>query len=265
MIGRGIKLCKDLLGIGIDKEEFLIFDFCNNFEFFRANPKEYESKNVETLTEKLFNVKVDMIRELQDLKYSDNEYVSYRNNLLKDVFEDVSSLHDESFRVRMNLKYVHKYKNKEMWNALSTITTNEIKEHISPLITPFNDDELAKRFDMVMYTIQLANLQGNNATKPIKSVIDTAEALSKKSTIPEVKAQKYIIDKVRTKQFWEDVDIFELDGVREALRNLIKYIDRNEQRIYYTKFNDMIISEESYGAMYNANDLKNYRKKQNII
>ena len=33
MIGRGTRLCKDLLGIGQDKEKFLIFDFCNNFEY----------------------------------------------------------------------------------------------------------------------------------------------------------------------------------------------------------------------------------------
>ena len=261
MIGRGTRLCPDLLGIGMDKEEFLIFDFCNNFEFFRANPKGYESKNVETLTEKLFNIKIDIIRELQDLRYSDEEYVDYRNDLLNEVFTNVNSLHDENFRVRMNLKYVHKYKNKEMWQGLSTITTNEIKQHISPLITSFNDDELAKRFDLVMYTIQLASLQGSGATKPIKSVIETAEALSKLGTIPEVKAQKYIIDKVRSEEFWEDVDIFELDSVREALRELLKYIEKGIQKIYYTKFNDMIISEESNVAMYNANDLKNYRKK----
>ena len=28
MIGRGTRLCPDLLGVGIDKERFLIFDFC---------------------------------------------------------------------------------------------------------------------------------------------------------------------------------------------------------------------------------------------
>ena len=31
MIGRGARLCKDLLGVGQDKEGFLIFDFCNNY------------------------------------------------------------------------------------------------------------------------------------------------------------------------------------------------------------------------------------------
>ncbi len=31
MIGRGTRLCENLLGLGYDKEKFLIFDFCNNY------------------------------------------------------------------------------------------------------------------------------------------------------------------------------------------------------------------------------------------
>jgi len=33
MIGRGTRLCKDLIGIGEDKKEFLIFDFCGTLSF----------------------------------------------------------------------------------------------------------------------------------------------------------------------------------------------------------------------------------------
>ena len=36
MIGRGTRLCPDLMD-GEDKDKFYIFDFCNNFEFFRMN------------------------------------------------------------------------------------------------------------------------------------------------------------------------------------------------------------------------------------
>ena len=64
MIGRGTRLCPDLLGLGQDKEEFLIFDFCNNFEFFRANPKGFDGALGESLTEKIFNKKVELIKEL---------------------------------------------------------------------------------------------------------------------------------------------------------------------------------------------------------
>ncbi len=142
-----------------------------------------------------------------------------------------------------------------------SVNTKEIKEHIAPLITTLKDDEFAKRFDILMYTIELANLQGNNATRAIKNIIETAESLSKLGTIPQIKEKKHIINMVRTTEFWENVNIFELDEVRSALRELIKYLEVTKQEIYYTDFEDMIINEESHGAMYNANDLKNYRKK----
>ena len=261
MVGRGTRLCPDLLGIGQDKEKFLIFDFCNNFEFFRANPKGFEGGKAESITEKLFNVKVNLIRELQDLKYSQDEYIKLRKELLEGLIHNVKSLNEDNFMVRMNLKYVQKFKKDENWNALGAVAVNELREYIAPIIIPLNDDELAKRFDLVMYSIQLSYLQGTNAKRGIKSVIETAEQLSKLGTIPQIQKQKYIIEKVMTSEFWETADIFELDTVRESLRELIKYLQKEGKIIYYTNFEDIIIAEENNSSMYNVNDLKNYRKK----
>jgi len=262
MIGRGTRLCPDLLGLGQDKEKFLIFDFCNNFEFFRVNPKRHECGKVGTITEKLFNAKVEIIKELQALKYCENnEYMELRKKLVEELLGNIRSLNEDNFLVRMNLKYVHKYKNEKEWEALSSNSIVELKDHVSMLITPLNDNELAKRFDLVMYTIQLAYLQGTSAARGIKSVIDTAEQLSKLGTIPQVQEQKYVIEKVMTESFWESADIFEVDKVREALRDLIKYLQKEIQIIYYTNFKDLIIAEEKNTSIYNVNDLKNYRKK----
>ena len=261
MIGRGTRLCEDLLGIGQNKDKFLIFDFCNNFEFFRMNPKGFEGNLGQTLSERIFNLKLDLVKELQDLRYSNEEYVNHRNELLNQLLEDVNNLNEDNFLVKMNLKYVQKYKSKEEWKDLGAVNTKDIKEHISPLIITLNDDELSKRFDILMYTIELANLQGNNATRPIKSVIETAESLSKLGTIPQVYEQRYVIDKVRTTEFWEEVDLFELDEVRITLRELLKYLEKIDQRAYYTHFEDMVIKEESNTAIYNINNLKNYKKK----
>lgn len=262
MIGRGTRLCPDLLGVGQDKEEFLIFDFCNNFEFFRVNPKGFEGNNVETLTERLFNIKTALVKELQDIKYQeDEEYVNYRNDLVDELVEAVEALNEDGYLVRMHLPYVHKYKNREVWQSIGELAQNDIKEHIAPIVNSINDDELAKRFDLVMYTIQLAKLQNLGAKRGIKNVMQTAERLSKLGTIPEVKEKKAVIERVMTSEFWEEANIFDMDKVREDLRELLKYLERVNQKIYYTNFNDMIISEESNGSMYNVNDLKSYRKK----
>lgn len=261
MIGRGTRLCKDLLGLGEDKQEFLIFDFCNNFEFFRLNPRGMDSKIGETLTEKIFNHKVEIIKELQELTYQEPEYIAYRESLINDVLASVRALNEDSFRVRMNLKYVHKYKNQESWASLGAVSFNEIKDYISPLIIPMTDDELAKRFDHLVYVIELAYLQNKNAGKPIRSIVETAESLSKLGTIAQVVEQRAIIEKVQTNEFWESASIFDLEEVREELRDLIKLLEKETQKIYYTNFKDQIIEVEESGPIYGGNDLKNYRKK----
>lgn len=261
MIGRGTRLCPDLLGVDMDKERFLIFDFCNNFEFFKFNPKGFEGNKAETLTEKLFNIKVSMVKELQDIKYIEGEYAELRKELLEELITSVKTLNEDSYIVRMNLSYVHKYKNENVWSNIGAVAQNEIREYISPLITSYSDDELAKRFDVVMYNIQLAYLQNNNASKGIRHVMVTAEKLSKLGTIPQIQQQKYTIEKAMTEDFWEDSDIFEVEEVRISLRELIKYLEKSSQKIYYTSFEDMIVAEDRNDSVYNANNLKNYKKK----
>ncbi|EGT3997867.1 DUF4145 domain-containing protein [Clostridioides difficile] len=261
MIGRGTRLCPDLLGVDMDKERFLIFDFCNNFEFFKFNPKGFDGNKAETLTEKLFNIKVSMVKELQDIKYIEGEYAELRKELLEELITSVKALNEDSYIVRMNLSYVHKYKNENVWSNIGAVAQNEIREYISPLITSYSDDELAKRFDVVMYNIQLAYLQNNNASKGIRHVMATAEKLSKLGTIPQIQQQKYTIEKAMTEDFWEDSDIFEVEEVRISLRELIKYLEKSSQKIYYTSFEDMIVAEDRNDSVYNANNLKNYKKK----
>lgn len=261
MIGRGTRLCEDLLGVGIDKEKFRIFDFCNNFEFFRVNPKGFDGAIVESLTERIFNKKVYLIKELQNIKYDEEEYINYRKELLEDVLNSVANLDEDNFRVKMNLQFVHRYKSRDIWNALGDINLSEIREYISPLINSFKDEELAKRFDLLMYTIELSILQGMNVKRNIRNVIETAEELSKLGTIPEIQENKETIQIIKEEEFWKDASIFELEEARVILRELLKYLEKKSQKIYYTNFDDFIIAEESNTAIYEVNDLKNYRKK----
>ncbi|WP_242214395.1 DEAD/DEAH box helicase family protein [Bacillus cereus group sp. BfR-BA-01383] len=261
MIGRGTRLCPDLFGLGQDKEDFLIFDWCGNFEYFRANQHGTETKLTKTLTEKLFNSKVDMVRELQDIEYQVTPYTEFRRDTINKLVIDVNTLSDENFRVRQHIQYVHKYREKENWNSLSVIQTNEIKEHVSPLVIPYDDDELAKRFDLLMYTIELAKLSSNNATKPITRVMHTAEALSKLGSIPQVVEKKAVIQKVKDETFWQEASLQDLESVREALRDLIKFIEREKQKIYYTDFKDEIIEQTENGSILDVNDLQSYRQK----
>lgn len=262
MIGRGTRLCSNLMGEGFDKERFLIFDFCNNFEYFRVNKNGAESGVVESLSEKIYNTKAQIARELQAPRYtSDETYVDYRINLVGQLHDAVIELNDDSFLVKRHMRYVETFRSLPAWNCLETMEISNIKEHIAPLIKPQRDDELARRFDYLVYSIALGLLQSKNVQTPVSIVVQTAERLSAKYSVPQVKKEKDIIEKVLTPDFWDGVTIIELETVRNAMRSLLQYLEKFVRKVYYTDFPDTIIDSTEGEPIYGGNDLKNYRKK----
>lgn len=262
MIGRGTRLCPNLLGEGLDKERFLIFDFCNNFEYFRVNKNGAENGIVESLSEKIYNTKAQIVRELQAPRYtSDDSYVAYRADLIDQLRSAVIELNDDSFLVKRHLRYVEIFRTLAAWNSLETMEISDIKEHIAPLIKPKKEDELARRFDYLVYSIDLGLLQSKSVQTPVNIVVQTAEQLSAKYSIPQVEKQRDIIEKVQTTEFWDGVTIIELETVRNAMRSLLQYLDKIRRKIYYTNFTDTIIDSTEGEPIYGGNDLKNYRKK----
>ena len=62
--------------------------------------------------------------------------------------------------------------------------------------------------------------------------------LLKKENIPQISLQLPLIKEIQSERFWNEVDAKKLDDVRLALRELIKYLDRERQLPIYTNFED---------------------------
>ena len=164
----------------------------------------------------------------------------------------------------MKLKYIHAYGQLEAFQCLSDTNVRELEENIAPLISSIDDDELAKRFDYLMYTIEYADLKKIVASKPKNRVVTTAEKLTYKGTIDKVKAQEELIYKVQTDEYWNEADIFDHEEVRQALRDLIQYIiNDGGGEIYYTNFTDEVLSNKENPGEYTVNNMQSYRKKVN--
>ena len=135
MIGRGTRLCKDLFGPDQDKENFLVFDYGDNFEYFKADPREGNGRHIVPLAQRLFNIKVDLIHELQDVHYQEDPFArEYRQQLVSELHSHVEDLNELDFRVRMVLDMVYTYKKLENWQNLTTISCENLHTHISPLM-----------------------------------------------------------------------------------------------------------------------------------
>lgn len=263
MIGRGTRLCPDLFGVGLDKDEFLIFDYCSNFEYFKVNKNGKEAKLTKTLTENIFNLKTSIVKELQNLDYQTEEYIAHRNDIVKEQVKAIQMIDENKFNSRLKLQYIHRFNHDQAWKSLSEADVREIEEHLASLVMSIEDDELAKRFDHLMFTIEYAYLKGMHATKPKMRVVTTADKLATKGTIPQVKRQEELIRKVQTDEFWDEADIFDYEVVREAFRELIKFLERDQKQTYYTNFTDEILTTRESPGEYSVNELKSYRKKVN--
>lgn len=261
MIGRGTRLCVDLFGPGEDKEEFLIFDFCENFEFFNVNPKGIELGNAKSISQRLFELRLRLAFVL--LAEKETELKEYGYSLINGLILQTQELNGESFIVRQHWEVVEKYRDENSWNALSDLDIKELFDHIAPIVIETESDEMAKRFDALMLDLQLSVLKGEKKQFGlIQKVISTAQKLSKKASIPAVAKQMDTINEVQNMLFWETGNILAIDRVRVELRDLLKFLDVENKAIYYTSFEDEIDENfHEFPLIYGVNELAAYKQK----
>jgi type I restriction enzyme R subunit len=261
MIGRGTRLCKDLFGYGIDKKEFIIFDFCENFEFFNNKPKGIEGTSGKSLSQRLFEIRLRLSFVLQS--QDEAAMKEYGASILEGLILQTQSLNTESFIVRQHWREVEKYRDANAWNALTDLDVKELFDHIAPLMTETDQDEMAKRFDSLMLDIQLSVLNGEKKQAGlIQKVVATAGKLSKKASIPSVARKMDYIKDAQDKTFWQVGDIPAIERLRIELRDLIKFIDFESTPIYFTMFEDEFEGNiMEHQLIYGFNDLDAYRRK----
>ena len=241
MIGRGTRLRPDLFGPGEDKDHFLIFDFCQNFEFFDQHPDLSEGAHGDTITRRLFVARVDLIGELDQVEPEAVE-ADLRSETAERLHQEVSGMSLDNFIVRQHRRTVERFKAADAWRALTDVDRDELVEEVAGLPSAFVDDDLpAKQFDLLVLSSQLALLRVearlDSLQRRIRRIASDLEALA---NIPAVGQQLPLILEVQTDEFWQDITPRMLEAVRVKLRDLVKLIEPGERRIVYTDFEDEI-------------------------
>ena len=263
MIGRGTRLCKDLFGVGQDKKEFYIFDYCKNFEFFSENPKGIEANTQISLTERIYGYKLDLIVELQNLKYqSDETFKNYREELIQEFIDEINKLNKESFLVKAKVHYIEQFSKKDNWIYISTIDLADIKENLIPLFIASDENESAKRFDNLLYQLQVKRIRTEKTSRCENAIIDTVSELEKLGTVPQVKEKQELILKVAETDYLKEADFWKVEEIRKELRDLIQFIDPYNRPPVYIDIEDTLNDiDEEYVYVSTGNNFTNYRKK----
>ena len=264
MIGRGTRLCEDLFGPDQDKQCFYIFDYCENFEFFGKNPNGIEAQAQESIKQKIFKRRLQIARLLAVDANKNDDLKALHKELLDQLHTQVATVNIESFVVRPHRRYFEKYIERETWDSLTPNDYHDISKHLSGLPYPDNDDEFARRFDLLCLNLAISFIEVSTRQEGYKeSVIDLARGLEKKKNIPAVAAKLDYIKTIQSEDYWENLTISAVERLRKELRELIKFID-NESGLtrVYTNF------EDAFGEAFEVRefipgygDRENYRLK----
>ena len=271
MIGRGTRLSKELTCIDqIDgeytaKRRFLIFDYCGNFEYFRAHKEGFESRETKTLSENIFGKQIRIAVALQESVFAGDDYQSWRSELVETCYSQVLALNTDLIAVRLHIQSVEKYKKPGAFNYISEGDKGELMQQIAPIVHLDDNDEFAKRFDNFMYGLVIAQIEQMPSLKNAqKQLRDIGTLLERKVSIPQVKAKLPIIKEVNTDAFWDANDVLLYERVRKELRELIKFLnDVDPRKPIITRLSDPIIDQKEGDPMEPGYDFEDYRAKVN--
>ena len=199
MLGRGARLRPDLFGPGLHKKFFYVFDYCQNLEFFAENPDVTDGAATASLGTRLFRARLELIDELDKTPVTSTgiklNTVGYdgpatgeelRRDVAALLHGEVAAMNIDNFVVRPKRKLVETYAKPTAWNFLSTEAHAELSHEIAGLPSEREPEaEEAKRFDLLLLNLQLAQMRSEPAFERLMKLVKAiAGLLEEKSAVP---------------------------------------------------------------------------------
>lgn len=242
MVGRGTRLRPDLYGPGLDKTDFFIFDLCGNVEFFGAHPAPADGTLAKSLSERLFEKRTDVVFALDRA----HAHTDLRTAIADGLHKQVQAMNLDNFLVRPRRRQVEIYRDRAAWESLTEQKLHEIVDNLADLPTTIRDtDEMAKRFDLIVLSGQLAVIHGDETEleRREQRVRQIADGLLEQLTIPKIKDREVLLREVASDEWWTDVTPEMLEDARKQLRSIVGLLEKIKQPVVYTDFTDSFVGE----------------------
>lgn len=236
MIGRGTRLSPDLFGPGEDKQDFLVFDFCGNLEYFSQDLPGSQGQIQKSLSQRLFEARLGLVTALGDTE------PELRRSTVATLHTIVEGMNLDNFVVRPHRAAVEEFSEKDAWKQLTPAKAERLLPIAGLPTSVSDDDEDAKRFDLLILRRQLAQLDGDAvlAERIRETVQQIAASLLSKLAIPSVAEQSELLESVAGDEWWVDVTLPMLELARRRIRSLVRFIEKTSRSPVYTDFEDLL-------------------------
>ncbi len=268
MIGRGTRLLEPekIKPWCTRKDNFLILDCWDNFEYFKLNPKGKELKAQIPLPVRLFGVRLEKIEEAQ--RQNEPEIVKKETEKIR---KQVEALPKSSVVILEARHALERLEDDNFWNQLSDDKMEFLKAVVKPLFRSVSEvDFKAMRFEKDIVEVSLAHLTGEkDKFETLKdSIVEEIGELPLSVNI--VEKEQDLIRKAQTNHFWaspEGSDTAILENRLEELIQKLAPLMKFREAVFVTgpaKFNlkDVVSEKEfvEFGPQHEALSIAKYRE-----
>ncbi|MFM7238418.1 MAG: type I restriction-modification enzyme R subunit C-terminal domain-containing protein, partial [Cyanobium sp.] len=155
----------------------------------------------------------------------------------------------------------------EAWSQLSLDDHQALATTLAPLPSAYAEqqgdtDADARRFDLLLYNLQLALLRGEPRFLRLQLQLrELAAQLEARPNIPQVAAELELIRDLLCDEWWQDVTVPMLEEVRRRLRSLMGLIETTGREPLYTNFADELgeLLERDAAALLSRDEFQQFR------
>lgn len=261
MIGRGTRLLEPekIKPWCIQKDNFLILDCWDNFEYFKLNPRGKELKGQIPLPVRLFGVRLEKIEEART--QSNSEIV---NKEVQKIRKQVESLPKNSVVVMEAKHELQRLEDENFWNNLTSDKMEFLEAVVKPLLRTVSDvDFKAMRFEKDIVEVSLAHLAGETEKfETLKeSIIEEIGELPLSINI--VAREQELIRQAQSNHYWSTINEDKFEELIQKLSPLMKFREAVIPLVP-AKFNlkDIVAEKEfiEFGPQHEALSVAKYRE-----
>lgn len=261
MIGRGTRLLEPekIKPWCTQKDNFLILDCWDNFEYFKINPKGKEPKPQIPLPVRLFGVRLEKIEEARTK--SNSEIVN--KEVLK-IRKQVEALPKNSVVIMEAKHELQRLEDENFWNNLTSDKMEFLEAVVKPLLRTVSDvDFKAMRFEKDIVEVSLAHLSVETEKfETLKeSIIEEIGELPLSINI--VAREQELIRQAQSNYFWSTINEEKFEDLIQKLSPLMKFREAVIP-LAPAKFNfkDIVAEKEfvEFGPQHEALSVAKYRE-----